>query len=115
MNEGIIILVVIAIAGLAYFGCGMTKRGTFDVGKCFTLLVIVFSLVTGIFIVIHAFVFLKAKGAYSEDEVWSAIAGMVLFFWSAHQTVIMFREVFAKRVDPIKSQQPREDNPQPPA
>jgi len=84
----------------------MSKHGTFDVGKYFTLLVVVFSLVTGVFIFIHAFVFLKVKGAYSEEAVWSAIAGMVLFFWSAHQTVIMFREVLSKIATPIKAQQP---------
>jgi hypothetical protein len=100
MSEGIIILSAIGVVGLAYFVCAMTKHGTFDIGKCFTLLVVVFSFVTGILIFVHAVVFLRTKSSYYEDAVWSAIAGMVLCFWSAQQVIVMFRELFAKKVDP---------------
>jgi hypothetical protein len=100
MNEGIVIVSVIGVVGVAYFLCAMTKHGTFDIGKCFTLLAVALSFVTGIFIFIHSVVFLRANPSHYEDAVWSAIAGMVLCFWSAQQVIVMFRELYAKKVDP---------------
>jgi hypothetical protein len=100
MNEGIIILVGIAIVGVAYFVCALMKHGTCDIGKVFTLLVVVVGLVTGIFLYVHAYSFLKTS--YYEDAVWGAVAGFVLFLSSLLQIITMFREVFAAKVDPTK-------------
>ncbi len=101
MNEGIAILVGIAIIGLAYFVCAMWKHHTCDIGKIFTLLIVVIGLITGVFLYVHAFaVFLK--GSYSEDAVWGAVAGFVLVIASILQIIVMFRELFASRVDPLK-------------
>ncbi|MGO9591027.1 MAG: hypothetical protein ACLP3K_13400 [Candidatus Acidiferrales bacterium] len=108
MNEGIVLLVGIAIVALAYFACAMWKHHTCDIGKLFTLLIVVVGLITGVFLYVHAFAaFLKAS--YSEDAVWGAVAGVVLFIASILQIIVMFRELFATRVDPIKLS--KESNP----
>lgn len=104
MNEGIIILVFVAVIAVVYFGCALYRHGTCDMGKCFTLLVVAVGFITGIIIFLHAYHFLKAKVSSYEDAVWSAIAGMVLCLSSTLQIVTMFRELFAKKVDPIKTQ-----------
>lgn len=101
MNEGIVILVVIAVLGLAYFACAIWKHRTCDIGKVFTLLIVAVGLITGIFLYSHAFsLFLKVS--YSEDVLWGGIAGLVLFLASFLQIIQMFRELFAQRVDPTK-------------
>jgi len=101
MNEGIAILVAVAALGLAYFACAMWRHRTCDIGKLFTLLIVVVGLITGVFLYVHAFaLFLKAT--YSEDAVWGAVAGVVLFIASLVQIVTMFRELYARAVDPLK-------------
>jgi hypothetical protein len=100
MIEGIIILVSIAVIGLAYFACAIFKHGTCDIGRVFTLLVVVVGLVTGAFLYIHAYTFLKAS--FLEDAVWTAVAGIVLFISSGQQIVVMFRKQFVRRIDPLK-------------
>jgi hypothetical protein len=101
MNEGIIILVGIAVIGLAYFVCAMWIHRTCDIGKVFTLLIVVIGLVTGVFLYVHAFV-LFLRSSYSEDAVWGAVAGFVLFIASLLQIVVIFRELFQKKVSPSK-------------
>ena len=100
MNEGIIILVGITIIGVAYFVCALTKHGTCDIGKVFTLLVVVIGLVTGVFLYLHAYT--QLKNSFAEDAAWSAVAGFVLCLSSLLQIITMFRELFAKKVDPTK-------------
>jgi hypothetical protein len=53
------------------------------------------------FSVVHAFA-LFLKVSFSEDVLWGGIAGVVLFLASFLQIFQMFRELFAKRVDPTK-------------
>lgn len=101
MNEGTVVLVLIAFIALTYFGCAMLKHGTCDIGKVFTLLILVVGAVTGVFLYVHAFAVFR-KLSWSEDAVWGAVAGIVLFIASLLQIIVMFRELFAKRVDPKK-------------
>lgn len=107
MNKGIVILAVIAIVGLAYFACAIWKHRTCDIGKVFTLLIVLVGLMTGIFLYVHAFA-LFMKASYSEDVLWGGIAGVVLSLASSMQVIQMFRELFATRVDPTNL----EENPQ---
>jgi hypothetical protein len=100
MNEGIIILVGIAIVGVAYFVCAVMKHGTCDIGKVFTLMVVVIGLVTGIFLYAHAYTFLRQS--FNEDAAWGAVAGFVLCLSSLLQIITMFRELLATKVDPTK-------------
>lgn len=104
MNEGIIILVFVAVVAVIYFGCAVYRHGTCDMGKCFTLLVVAVGFLTGIIIFLHAYLFLKAKVPSYEDAVWSAIAVIVLCLSSTMQIITMFRELFAKKVDPLKAE-----------
>ncbi len=99
MNQIIAILVGVFGIGLAYFVCAMLKHGTCDMGKMFNLLVIVGSMVTGIYLCIHA-VELAMKSL--ADGGWLGVAGILLVAFSFQQTVIMFRELFAKKVTPTK-------------
>jgi hypothetical protein len=100
MNQGIIILVAIAVLGAAYFICAILKHGTCDIGKVFTLTVVVIGLVTGVFLYVHAYAFLK--NSYHEDAMWGAVAGFVLFIASLLQIITMFRELLVPKVDPTK-------------
>jgi hypothetical protein len=100
MNEGIIIFVGITIVGVAYFLCALIKHGTCDIGKVFTLLVVVIGLVTGIFLYLHAYSLLKKS--FAEDAAWGAVTGFVLFLYSLMQIITMFRELFAKKVNPTE-------------
>jgi hypothetical protein len=100
MNEGIAFLVAVAIGGLSYFSCAMFKHGNCNMGKLFTLLVVIVGFVTGILIFIHVFVLLRGTPSHTEDAVWSAVAGIVLCFSSTQEVILMFRELFAKKVDP---------------
>lgn len=68
-------------------------------GKMFNLLVIIGSMVTGVYLCIHAVELAKVS---QPDGAWVGIAGLLLALFSIQQTVIMFRELFAKRVDPTK-------------
>lgn len=102
MNEGIIILVVVSIVGVAYFVCALRSHGICDMGKVFTLLVVAVGLVTGVFIFIHAYDALKTNTSHYEDAVWSAVAGVILSLYSIQQTLSMFREVIVKRVEPLE-------------
>ncbi len=100
MNEGISFLVALAIGGLGYFCCAMFRHGICNMGKLFTLLVVIVGFVTGILIFVHVFVLLKGTPSHTEDAVWSAVAGIVLCFSSSQEIILMFRELFAKKVDP---------------
>jgi len=105
MNQGIAILVGIFVIGLAYFVCAMFRHGTCDMGKLFRLLVIVFSMGTGIYLCAHAVVLTIAS---QPDGAWVGIVGFLLVLISIQQTVTMFRELFTKKVDSKKL----EDSPQ---
>ena len=97
MNKVLAILIAVFLAGTAYFLCAIFRHGTCDMGKMFNLLVIVGSMVTGIYLCIHA----VALALASEfDGGWLGIAGFILAAFSIQQAIIIFRELFAKRVDP---------------
>ncbi len=99
MNQIIAILVGTFGIGLAYFLCALFKHGLCDMGKMFNLLIIVGTMVTGIYLCIHAVGLAIASLA---DGAWLGVAGTLLVFFSFQQTVIMFRELFAKKVTPTK-------------
>src|SRR6266436_4271491 len=97
MNQIIAILVGVFGIGWAYFVCALFKHGICDMGKMFNLLVIVGTMVTGIYLCIHA-VELARKSIL--DGGWLGVAGTLLVVFSFQQTVLMFRELFAKQVTP---------------
>jgi hypothetical protein len=99
MNQIIAILVGVFGIGFGYFLCALFKHGICDMGKMFNLLVIVGTLVTGIYLCIHAVALAIASLA---DGAWLGVAGTLLVVFSIQQTVIMFRELFAKKVTPTK-------------
>lgn len=105
MNLEIAILVGIFVIGLAYFVCAMLRHGLCDMGKLFSLLVIVFGMGTGMYLCAHAVALAKTS---QPDGAWVGIAGLLLVLFSVQQTVTMFRELFAKEVEPKKL----EDSPQ---
>jgi hypothetical protein len=99
MNQIIAILIGTFVIGLAYFVCASLKHGMCDMGKLFNLLVIVGTMVTGIYLCIHAVALARAS---FPDGGWLGVAGFILTMFSIQQTVIMFRELFAKKVEPKK-------------
>ena|SRR5580704_11538748 len=99
MIEGISILVSIAVVGALYWICSMLKHDTCDMGKLFTVILAVVGLVTGCFLYVHAFAFLRTS---KEDAAWGGIAGFILTIYSLQQVVVTFRELFAKAVAPLK-------------
>lgn len=105
MNLEIAILIGIFVIGLTYFVCAMVRHGTCDMGKLFSLLVIVFSMGTGTYLCAHA---VALSMASQPDGAWVGIAGLLLVLFSIQQTVTMFRELFAKKVEPKRL----EDSPQ---
>lgn len=100
MNEGMAFLVAVGVGGLCYFTCSLFRHGSCNMGKLFTLLVVVVGFVTGILIFVHVFLLLRGSRAHTEDTVWSAVAGIVLCFSSTQEIILMFRELFSKRVQP---------------
>ncbi len=56
-------------------------------------------MVTGIYLCMHAVELAKASHA---DGAWVGVAGLILTLFSVQQTVIIFRELFAKKVEPRK-------------
>lgn len=99
MNQIIAILVGVFGIGLAYFVCAMLKHGVCDMGKMFNLLVIVGTMVTGVYLCIHAVALARES---LPDGGWLGVAGILLVVFSFQQTVIMFRELFATKVTPTK-------------
>jgi hypothetical protein len=99
MNQVLAILIGTFVIGLAYFVCASLKHGMCDMGKLFNLLVIVGTMVTGIYLCIHAVVLARAT---QPDGGWLGIAGFIVAVFSVQQTIIIFRELFAKRIDPTK-------------
>jgi ABC-type thiamin/hydroxymethylpyrimidine transport system permease subunit len=99
MNQIIAILVGTFGIGLAYFVCAMFKHGLCDMAKMFNLLIIIGSMVTGLYLCIHA-VELAIKSL--ADGAWLGVAGILLLVFSVQQIIIMFRELFAKKVTPTK-------------
>jgi hypothetical protein len=97
MNQLIAILVGTFMIGFAYFVCAMLRHGTCDMGKTFNLLVIVGSGVTGIYLCIHAVSLARKNEA---DGAWVGVAGIMLAVFSFQQIIIIFRELFAKKVEP---------------
>jgi hypothetical protein len=110
MNEGMAFLVAVGVGGLCYFTCSMFRHGSCNMGKLFTLLVVVVGFVTGILIFVHVFVLLRGSNAHTEDTVWSAVAGIVLCFSSTQEIILMFRELFSKRVQPTLVEQRTENH-----
>lgn len=101
MNQVMAILVAVFAVGLVYFICSLFKEGTCDIEKLFNLLVIIVSMVTGIYLCIHAIALARAS---QEDGGWLGVAGVILAAFSFKQTVLMFRELFARKVQPTKAE-----------
>lgn len=99
MNPVIAAIGATFVIGVAYFICAMFKHGTCDIGKMFNLLVIVGSMVTGIYLCIHAWVLAKSS---QPDGAWVGVAGLILAVFSLQQGVLIFRELFARRVQPSR-------------
>ena len=99
MNQFVAILVGTFGIGMAYFVCAMFKHGVCDMGKMFNLLIIVGSMVTGIYLCIHAAALAVAS---LSDGAWLGVAGILVVMFSFQQTIFMFRELFAKKVMPTK-------------
>lgn len=102
MNEGFIIIVFVAVVAVIYFVCSLFRHGNCDIGKCFTLLAGATGAILGVFLFLHALASVKAKAPY-EDALWTAIAGIILTISSCMQMVNMFREIFAKQVEPVRT------------
>ncbi len=75
MNQIIAILVGTFGIGLAYFLCALFKHGLCDMGKMFNLLVLIGSLVTGLYLCIHA---VSLAIASLADGAWLGVAGILL-------------------------------------
>jgi hypothetical protein len=69
-------------------------------GKLFNLLVIIISAITGIYLCIHAVEL--ALAGHKDDGAWVGVAGFILTVYSVQQSLNLFRELFAKKVDPTK-------------
>ena len=93
--------IVIGTFGIstAYFVCATFKHGLCDMGKMFNLLVLIGSLVTGIYLCIHA---VELAIASLADGAWLGVAGTLLVWFSTQHIITMFRELFAKKVTPTK-------------
>lgn len=102
MNEGVILVIVVAVLSVAYFVVAFWRHGNCDLGKVFTLAALVVGLVSGVFIFIHTFSELKAQPTYREDSIWCAVAGVLLVLYSVQQTCTMFRELFVQKIEPLK-------------
>jgi hypothetical protein len=79
MNQFVAILVGTFGIGIAYFVCAMFKHGLCDMGKMFNLLVLIGSMVTGIYLCIHAVALAMASLA---DGTWIGLAGILA--WIIH-------------------------------
>jgi len=66
-------------------------------GNLFSLVVVVISLVTGIYLCMHAIELGKVS---HPDAAWVGVAGFILTVFSVQQTITTFRELFATRVTP---------------
>jgi hypothetical protein len=100
MNQGIAILIGIFVVGFSYFVCAHVRHGSCDMGKLFSVLVVVVSFVTGAYLCIHAVEL--ALAGQKDDAAWVGVAAFVLTAFSCQQAIIMFRELFAKKVAPTK-------------
>jgi hypothetical protein len=105
VNENALLLISLAVGALTYSGCAIVKHGNCNLGKLFTLLVLLVGFFTGILLFVHVFAFVRANPKMEEDAVWSAVAGIVLCVSSAQEIVVKFRELFAKPVAPIKAEE----------
>lgn len=99
MIEGIVVIVFVPVLGLSFWICSMLRHGTCDMWKLINASLTAFSIVIGVFLYVHSFAFLRTS---KEDAAWAAIAGFLLTLYSAQQIVILFREIYAQKVEPIK-------------
>jgi hypothetical protein len=99
MNQWIAIVAGVFLIGLVYFACAHFRHGSCDTGKLFGMLIVVGSMVTGIYLCIHA---VELARASQSDAVWIAVAGCTLTLFSLQQVIVMFRELFATKVVPTK-------------
>ena len=96
--EGLFFLASIFATGLAFFVCSHAKHGTCDMEKLFGLLVITISFDTGVFLSVHA-VQLALEGQ-KDDAAWVGVAALTLAAFSVKQAIILFKEVYSKKVEP---------------
>jgi hypothetical protein len=98
--EGLFFLASIFVAGSTFFICSHKKHGTCDMEKLFGLLVITISFDTGVFLSVHA-VQLALQGQ-KDDAAWVGVAALTLAAFSVKQAIILFQEVYGKKVEPKK-------------
>jgi amino acid permease len=102
MNQGIAILASIFVSGLIFFICSYVKHGTCDMGNLFSLVVVVISFVTGIYLCVHAIELVKVSPPDS-DAAWVGVAGFILTAFSVQQAINTFRELYGRRVTPLQA------------
>ena len=103
MNEKVILLIALAVGALVYSACAIAKHGNCNIGKLFTLMVLILGFFTGILLFVHVFALVRVNPRMEEDAVWNAVAGIVLCVSSAQEIVVKFRELFVKPVAPIQT------------
>ena len=105
MNEKLILLIALGVGAVIYAVCAIMKHGNCNIGKLFTLMVLILGFVTGILLFTHVIGLVKSNPRLEEDAVWSAVAGIVLCVSSFQEIVVKFRELFAKPAVPIRAEQ----------
>src|SRR5260370_7437731 len=93
--------IVIGTFGIstAYFVCATFKHGLCDMGKMFNLLVLIGSLVTGIYLCIHA---VELAIASLADGAWLGVPRTLLVWFSPQHATPMFRKLFPKTIPPTQ-------------
>jgi len=70
------------------------------VEKLFGLLVITISFDTGVFLAIHSVQL--ALASQRDDAAWVGVAALTLAAFSVKQAIMLFQEVYGKKVEPKK-------------
>src|SRR5260370_21363502 len=97
MNQIIAILVGTFGIGLAYFLCALFKHGLCDMGKMFNLLVLIGSVVTGVYLCIPA---ISLSLAPLADGAWLGVPGNPLAAVTLSNILTALPELFVNKVTP---------------
>jgi len=87
MSEGKVILVLVAVATLAYSSCAAVKKRRLDLEEIVVLAMNMAASVTGAYIFIGAF---KVATNSSQNSVWAGITGVCMVIYFSQKIIASF-------------------------
>ena len=90
-------LAIVGVTTVVFYLLSKFQRGECDMRHVFTFVVNIIGLVASVFLFINAFAIIPIS---QQNAIWSGVAGIVLFIFTADNLHNQCREVFARPTTP---------------